>query len=144
MWFNTAKAIPGFMPLGSGAGSFETLYPRYEDPGTITPTYTSHAHNDYLEIALEFGAPGVLLLIAFLVWWVGRIRSIWASPAADPYAQAATIVTAALLLHSIVEYPLRTAGISAVMAAFLAIMARPGQQKPGDDADLWPTRHQRL
>ena len=79
MWSNTDKSIPEFLTMGSGAGSFETLYPRFEDPETITPTYTSHAHNDYLEIALETGVPGILLLIAFLVWWVGRTRSIWGS-----------------------------------------------------------------
>ena len=30
-------------------------------------TYVNHAHNDSLELALETGLPGILLLIAFLV-----------------------------------------------------------------------------
>lgn len=144
MWANTASAIPDFLPWGSGVGSFATLYPRYEAPETVTPTFNSHAHNDYLEIALETGAPGILLLIVFLIWWGARTRSIWSSTAADPYAQAATIVTAALLLHSMVDYPLRTAALSAVMAAFLAIMARPRAPRPRAEADLWPTRHARI
>ena len=141
MWANTAEAIPDFLPLGSGVGSFETLYPRYESPETIAPTFTSHAHNDYLEIALETGVPGILLLIAFFLWWAAAARGIWKSASADPYAQAATIVTAALLLHSIVDYPLRTAALSAVMAAYLAVMARPREPARSGDGDLWPTRH---
>ncbi len=144
MWSDTLDAIPDFMPFGSGVGSFQTLYPRYEDQATITRVFTGHAHNDYLEIALETGILGILLLIAFLLWWAARTRSIWRSRPADPYAQAATIVTAALLLHSLVEYPLRTGALSAIMAAFLAIMARPREPKRGGDADLWPTRHARI
>lgn len=144
MWSQTADAIPDFMPLGSGLSSFATLYPRYEDAGSITREFTSHAHNDYLELALETGVPGILLLAAFFLWWAARTRSIWASAAADPYAQAATIATAALLLHSIVDYPLRTAALSAIMAALLAIMARPREAKAGVAADLWPTRHAKI
>jgi O-antigen ligase len=144
MWANTSAAIPQFLPLGSGVSSFPTLYPRYEDMAAVTRTYTNHAHNDYLELALETGIPGVLLLIAFLWWWAARTRSIWRPAAPDPYAQAATIITAALLLHSIVDYPLRTAALSAVMAAFLAIMAHPRETKKGAEADLWPTRHAEL
>jgi O-antigen ligase len=144
MWANTSAAIPQFLPFGSGVSSFPTLYPRYEDMATVTRTYTNHAHNDYLELALETGIPGVLLLIAFLWWWAARTRSIWRPVTPDPYAQAATIVTAALLLHSIVDYPLRTGALSAVMAAFVAIMARPRESKQGAEADLWPTRHAKI
>lgn len=141
MWSETAKAIPDFLPFGSGVSSFPQIYPRYENPAAITRTFTNHAHNDYLEIALETGVPGILLLIAFLLWWGRRTRSIWRSPSTDPYAQAATIATAALLLHSVVDYPLRTAALSAIMAALLAIMARPREPRAGAQADLWPTRH---
>jgi O-antigen ligase len=144
MWSHSAEAIPDFMPVGSGLSSFGRIYPRYEDPASISREFTSHAHNDYLEIALEMGVPGILLLIGFLLWWAARTRAIWASAAADPFAQAATIVTAALLLHSIVDYPLRTAALSAVMATFLAIMARPREAKAGAAADLWPTRHAKI
>ncbi len=144
MWSNTARAIPDFLPFGSGVSSFPSVYPRYEDPTLTTRTITNHAHNDYLEIALETGIPGVLLLIAFLWWWAARTRSIWQSAEADPYAQAGTVVTGALLLHSIVDYPLRTDALSAVMAAFVAIMARPPTSNRVADTDLWPTRHAKV
>ena len=144
MWSTTARAIPDFMPLGSGLSSLKAVYPRYEDPSSISRTYNSHAHNDYLEIALETGLPGMLLLAAFLLWWGWRTRTIWMSAAADPYAQAATIASGALLLHSIVDYPLRTAALSAVLAALLAIIARPREPERGANDDLWPTRHARI
>ncbi len=141
MWSNTMPAIADNLPLGSGLGTFVDLYPRYEDPLAVTRTFANHAHNDYLEIALETGVPGLILLAVFLFWWGRRTRSIWRSKLTDSYAQAATIATAALLLHSLVDFPLRTAALSSVMAAFVAIMAQPRSRESDAPADLWPTRH---
>jgi O-antigen ligase len=139
MWANTAPAAVDFMPVGSGIGSFPALYASFENPSEVTTIYTSHAHNDYLEIALETGLPGVLLVIAFLFWWGSRTWSIWRSPQIDVYAAAGTVASAALLLHSFVDYPLRTAGLSAIMAACLALMAH-SRDRSGPP-NLWPTRH---
>lgn len=142
MWSNTVVTVRDHLPLGSGISSFPGIYPRYEDPLAIGRTVTNHAHNDYLEIALETGVPGILLLVAFLLWWGRRLGPIWRSQLPDRYAQAATISAAALLLHSVVDYPLRTAALSSIMAACLAQIARPRASGGSETADLWPTpRH---
>jgi O-antigen ligase len=141
MWSTTIPAIKDNMPLGSGVGSFQQVYPQYEDPAAVTSTFVNHAHNDYLEIALETGIPGVLLVVTFLLWWGSRAVPIWRSAAVDRYALAGSIASAAILVHSLVDYPLRTAALSTIMAASLALMARPrsGEQ---EGEDLWPTtRH---
>jgi O-antigen ligase len=83
----------------------------------------NHAHNDWLELLLETGIAGVLLAAAFLGWWGLRVRAVWRAEERDPFAQAAVIASAAMLLHSIVDYPLRTAALSAVFAACLGLMA---------------------
>ena len=100
------------------------MYPQYEDPAAVNSTFVNHAHNDYLEIALETGIAGVLLVAAFLLWWSCAVP-IWRSAAVDRYALAGSIASAAILVHSLVDYPLRTAALSAIMAASLALMARP-------------------
>lgn len=142
MWSTTAIAVGDHLPLGSGIASFTAIYPRYEDPLAITRMVTNHAHNDYLEIALETGVPGLLLLAALLLWWGRRLQSIWRTKVPDRYAQAATISIAALLLHSVVDYPLRTAALSSIMAACLVLMARPRAGGGSETADLWPApRH---
>jgi len=122
---NTLHAASDFFPIGSGAGSFNTVYPMYEEPSTMTTTYVNHAHSDILEIALETGLPGLLLLAAFLIWWIRRAVAIWRLPEPDEFARAATIATAAIMAHSLVDYPLRTAAISATFAACCALMAEP-------------------
>jgi hypothetical protein len=50
---------------------------------------------------------------------------LWRNEAADPFAKAATIAIGAILAHSIVDYPLRTAAISTVFAICCALIAGP-------------------
>jgi O-antigen ligase len=119
----TIEAATDFAPTGSGVGTFKTIYPMYEDPDTLTTTYVNHAHNDYLEIALEAGIPGLALLALFLLWWARRALAVWRSEEVDQFARAATIASAAMLAHSIVDYPLRTAAMSAAFAVCCALMA---------------------
>lgn len=124
IWATTAKAAADTFPFGTGLGSFETIYHLYEDPALVTRSYVNHAHNDYLELALELGAGGIALLFAFLTWWgIVAVRT-WTSTYSSPFARAATIATAAILAHSVVDFPLRTAAISAAFAACLAMMTR--------------------
>ena len=140
-WSNSGSAIKDHWLLGSGIGTFPHVYPRYEDHTAVTRTFVNHTHNDYLEIVMETGIPGVLLVIGFLAWWIQRASAIWRSAVADRFAQAATIASAAILTHSLVDYPLRTAALSAIFAACLALMAQPRVRDRNQPADLWPTRH---
>jgi O-antigen ligase len=91
----------------------------------------NHAHSDLLEIFLETGVLGIGLLALFLLWWLRRAFLIWRADEPDQFARAATIATAAIMTHSLVDYPLRTAAISAVFAMCLALMAdaRPSVRK---------------
>jgi len=137
----TTRAIGDFMPLGSGLGSFSNVYDLYEDPSLVTDTYVVHAHNDYAELALETGVPGMIVLLLFLGWWVGAVGRVWRSGEAAPFARAASIASAAILAHSLVDFPLRTAAISACFGMCLALVADRRAPPPSDPSDLRPTRH---
>lgn len=50
---------------GSGGGSFYTVFPAVQ-PAPYSGFY-DHAHNDYLQFAIELGVPMTLLLIGWLV-----------------------------------------------------------------------------
>ena len=139
----TGRAIADFMPFGSGLGSFLKVYRLYERPDAVTDEYVIHAHNDYAEIALELGVPGVILLVAFLAWWVTAVFAVWRRGEGGPFARAASVASAAILVHSLVDYPLRTAAISACFAMCLALLgagARTQREQRGS-ADLRPIRH---
>lgn len=142
IWTRTASALENFALAGSGVGSFPALYPHYEEAASVERTYVNHAHNDYLEILVETGVPGAVLLILFLVWWGSRVIAIWRSPNAAELARAACIASAAILLHSLVDYPLRTAAIATAMAMALALMAEPTKRRhQARLAELRPARH---
>jgi O-antigen ligase len=51
---------------GSGGGTFYTLFPAIQ-PQAYSGFY-DHAHNDYLQFAIELGLPLTVLLLAWLFW----------------------------------------------------------------------------
>lgn len=117
------RAAQDYFPAGSGTGTFQPVYRTMEPLSSITTTYRNHVHNDWLELLLETGAAGIVLAILFLLWWVSRVRAIWGVETPDRFAQAATVATATMMLHSMVDYPLRTAALSAVFAICLGLMS---------------------
>jgi O-antigen ligase len=137
----TSKALKDFFPVGSGLGSFKGVYHLYEHPSEVTNTYVIHAHNDYVELALETGAAGLVVLALFLVWWVATVWRVWRTAEAGPFARAASIASAAILVHSAVDFPLRTAAISACFAMCLALLAARRTPRVADASDLRPARH---
>lgn len=121
----TAQGAWSFAPAGSGIGTFIEIYRTLEDPETITRFYMNNAHNDYLQIALETGIAGLLLILLGLVWYIRRTVAIWRGSEHNWFERAATIGMAAILVHSVFDYPLRTAAISATFAACAALIAQP-------------------
>jgi len=137
----TLTAAHDFLPLGSGVGTFRRIYHLYENRDRVTGTYVVHAHNDYAELALEAGIPGLVILALFLTWWVVAASRAWTSPDAGPFTRAASIASAAILAHSLVDFPLRTAAISAAFAMCLALLAERRAATASATPDLRPTRH---
>lgn len=137
----TLAAARDFLPLGSGFGSFRRVYPLYEDHDQVDSTYVVHAHNDYAEVVLEGGIPGMVLLLLFLAWWGAAAWRAWRSAESGPYGRAASVASAAILAHSLVDFPLRTAAIGTCFAMCLALLADRRVPQVADKDDLRPTRH---
>lgn len=141
IWENTLVLTRETFPIGIGLGSFLSAYPLTEDPAAAQLTFINHAHNDYLELLVETGLAGALLMLGFLTWWAFQVLRVWRSALSSQYARAATIASGALLAHSWVDYPLRTAALSAVFAMCIGVMAQPRRRRRGDRSDVRPTKH---
>ena len=130
----TLNAAREYLPVGSGVGTFQEVYHTQEPLADVITVYMNHAHSDWLELLLETGLVGMALLVIFLIWWVVRVRSIWSAATPDYYARAGAIATGTILLHSLVDYPLRTAAISAIFAVSIGLMseARPFTRRRAD------------
>lgn len=129
---NTIAAAEAYMPFGSGVGTFTAAYPTFEPPqDTIANMYANHAHNDLLEIWLESGAVGIILVVSFAVWLILRSQKIWRRPPEHIrpidvlLARAATIAIALIAAHSLFDYPLRTGAMMAVFALSCALLIEP-------------------
>lgn len=126
----TWDAARAFWPWGSGAGTFESVFPRFQP--ALAPNYVNQAHNDYAQLLMELGAPALLLAGALLVL-VGRqlaalmhalraSRRLGSDLALRCHAGLGAL---ALLLHSWVEFNLHIPAL-AITAAFLAgVFLRP-------------------
>ena len=120
-----ARALPtvlaiirAYFPFGSGLGSFDPIFRLHEPFALLEPVYFNHAHDDFLEIVLTTGLPGLMLLLAAICWWAWGSVAAWRGDALLPKIGSATLLL--IMLASIVDYPARTPIIMA-MATIAAI-----------------------
>ncbi len=123
--FTGTKILRDFAPFGSGTGTFVELYKWYENPALVNTTFVNHAHDDLLETLIETGLFGFAAIALFVVWFARRAWALWGGSRRNAMQLAASIVIAAELIHSVVDYPLRTAAMSAVMAIACVLLVRP-------------------
>jgi O-antigen ligase len=129
VYATTIVAIQDHLPFGSGLGSFASLYPGYENGADIMPSFIAHAHNEYLEIALELGIPGILLLIAGCGWVTVTSVKAWRASQVEGgrLKKAASIGAFIVVLHCAVDFPIRTETIACLFAYCLGVLAtKPG------------------
>lgn len=139
VWEDTLRRLPGSLLTGSGLNTFAASMSRvsvWSLPKGATPWqepyetsiaraprlgYRTHvespgfawyreAHNDYLQMLAEVGIPGLLIVL-------------WAALAALRHARGDTwlfIAVLAVLLHSLVDFPLQVPGVAALFAALTA------------------------
>ncbi len=124
----TLRSAMDYLPTGTGLGSFSAIYLMKSGGLGTTAEWMNHAHDDPAEILLELGVPGLLMLAGFAIWFFKQALSALKDPApnddANRLARAATCGAALVLIHSFVDYPLRSAGIAAVFAMALAFLVR--------------------
>ena len=61
-WGPVLAMVWQYFPVGSGFGSFVEVYQLSEPRELLSTSYFNHAHNDWLELALTGGLPGLVLL----------------------------------------------------------------------------------
>jgi O-antigen ligase len=115
----TWKATQAFWPVGSGFGSFVPVYQIFETPADIIDEFANHAHNDWLEIALEGGVVAVILealFLALFLYAVWRIIRVSYGLTSGAYLRAGATVIALLGAHSIVDFGVRTPALLSLFA----------------------------
>lgn len=141
-WNIAASQFLQYLPLGSGAGSFANIFQLEEPVRLLKATYLNRAHNDFLETAVTFGVPGLVVLTAFFVWFVSRSLKVWFQMDGTRYsvslARMASIAMALVLTASITDYPLRTPILMCVFAICALCLAQAGIKSPKTEGKTVP------
>lgn len=123
------QAALAFWPTGAGPGSFASVYPQFQPPGLRASI--EHAHNDYVELLMEYGALFVALagLAASLI--VRQGIALWQQARATHRGLGAVqlqlccaLGLLAVLLHSWVDFNLRIPANAMLAACLLGAFLR--------------------
>ncbi|XCN72381.1 MAG: O-antigen ligase family protein [Candidatus Electrothrix aestuarii] len=112
IWFSSLPMLYDYIFLGAGIGSYITLSPIYLKffPENLA---FDHAHNDYLELAIELGLPlAVFFFCVFLVIFSRTIKKIWPYtktslthlPSSAIIALVSTAALIGFLVHGTVDF----------------------------------------
>ncbi len=118
-------AVRAYWPVGSGVGSFIPIYQTVQPIALVDSNIFNHAHDDFLEAALESGLAAVLILVGFLAWFVTRCWAAWRKspdPGDSALPRAASLIVLMILIHSTVDYPLRTVAMTSLFAFACALL----------------------
>jgi O-antigen ligase len=136
VWPLIWKQSGDYFPFGSGAGSFAQVFQLAEPDQILRPTYLNHAHNEFLEILLTAGLPGMLLLAAGVIMILNYARRALMRGRHARVAQCGVAVIMLLVLGGITDYPVRTPFLSSVLviaslwAAAVEAEVRGGAKRP--------------
>ena len=126
-WPDTIQTLLHFLPFGSGLGTFDAAFRSQETLEIVGSHFVNHAHNDYIEIGIELGAFGLVILFFFFKTIFGQAKNIFMDfkkgerPALPLYALGSLSVTA---IHSLVDYPARSISIAVFCGALIAIITQ--------------------
>ena len=121
-----------YWPWGSGLGTFPWVYAPLEPLAETIHVYAERAHNDPLQVAIEAGLPGVVLVAWFAIMVVVKAMrnfpiQMQRANRDDPVRSVLWIALSVPLLHAWVDYPMRTLAVSVLAGVLLACRGRARQ-----------------
>lgn len=109
--------------LGGGANMFWPLFEPY-CPEIFGDRTFLFAHNDYLQIWVEYGLPGFLLLLALGAAALRAAYAVSQREPADPLPLACGAALASCFAHAVVDFPLYVPFVLFVAGALLGALSR--------------------
>jgi O-antigen ligase len=115
---------------GTGGGTFYTVFPAYQ-PQMYSGFY-DHAHNDYLQFAIEVGIPMTLLLGLMLLWSLWQNVQVMRQSDHKLHrglAFGCAMATVHMLIHCTVDFNLQAPATAMLYLTILAIGQRLYSQR---------------
>lgn len=127
----TVSIIETYFPTGSGLGTFDPMFRMHEPQSLLKPSYFNHAHNDFLELVLDTGLAGGVLLAVALGWWAWASFRAWREKL-GLCGRLARLGSAMLLLvaiASVFDYPARTPLVMAMIVIAVGWLCGAGMAR---------------
>jgi len=118
--------------IGTGGGTFYTVYPQVQSE-SIQHFY-DHAHNEYLQFAIEFGIVGAVIIAMLVLLCAKSALSAMRHrrhPLPRGTAFAAVMAVIGMALHSAVDFPLQAPANTAIFIVLLALGALSRKEPMG-------------
>jgi O-antigen ligase len=107
IWEDARGLVRQHPLLGSGLGTFPVAYTAFQT--TFLGQFVNHAHNDYLELAIDVGLPAALILFGGILWILARAVRTFLN-AGGKFERCVALGCAgsivAILLHSMTDFNL--------------------------------------
>lgn len=136
VWPDAVYALKQFLPLGAGFGTFIPAFQIFESQETFTALRANRAHSEPLEVLIEAGIPGAIVIAGLIVaalgrGWSGARRS--QSEEERSRGLLLVIVTMLLLTHSLIDYPMRSMSIAVLFATLLGLIVADRRRRLDKD-----------
>jgi O-antigen ligase len=132
LWADTWYSMGQVWPFGSGIGTIVPMLEAAERLDVVDPGRPVRAHNDWLEWSMETGLPGLVVLgLIIVVVGIVAARALAGANRSGlgPGRRAQVIFACGVMLitalHSIVDYPLRSMSLAALIAVAAAFLLEP-------------------
>lgn len=118
LYSTTFEAIQNFFPLGAGPGTTPQAYQLYQ-PTTIN-LFVNHTHNDFIELILDMGVLGLLIICLLMFFYIRRWQQLWQDKSSGfkLLQTGAGVGILLALLYSLTDFGLHTPA-NAIFFAFL-------------------------
>lgn len=114
--------LQDFALTGSGLGTYYTAFPQYT--GDDVYSFYDHAHNDYLQFAIELGLPATFLIFMMpllALWRCVKVLKDRRSSIARGAAFGVLMSIVGMAIHISVDFPLQAPANAAYFIVMLAI-----------------------
>lgn len=130
LYSTTFEAIQNFFPFGAGPGTTPQVYQLFQ-PTNIN-AFVNHTHNDFIELVLDMGILGIIMISLLLLIYVQRWRQLWQDKSAGfkLLKTGAGVGILLALLYSLTDFGLHTPANAVFFALLFGIFLHNEPQTP--------------
>lgn len=123
IWRMGLRMVADFPSFGVGLGAFRFAFPAYQQPAMMG--FVEHAHNDWLQLLIEGGAAGLVVVAAGLALLTRHAALAWMhAPSPEVRWMCAGVIAAAAAfgLHGLVDFSFQIPANAVVVLALLSFL----------------------